>query len=70
MNETEPKLCPLKMPRLAEVTICYNAEEPRENIEYAKQIISDAIGKCDGLRCAWWSAERSCCGVVAWNKGG
>lgn len=55
---TEEKLCPIKS---------MTAESVREQL--ALKCLGEnevgSIGKCDGPLCAWWSAERSCCGVVA-----
>lgn len=51
---TEQKLCPLKYDCLGERAVL--------NLETGKIEIKE--GLCDGHRCAWWDAERSCCGVV------
>lgn len=54
---TEPKLCPLKST---------TEESVREQLTLmlAGEDEVGLIGKCDGPRCAWWDAERNCCGVV------
>lgn len=51
---TEPKLCPLKKMTFVETGV-HHFHEKGES-------------ECDGPRCAWWSEERSCCGVVAGSK--
>lgn len=59
---TEQKLCPIKS---------MNAESVREQLILeicGKDVGMDEvglIGRCDGPLCAWWDAERNCCGVVA-----
>lgn len=74
----EQKMCPLKRGGADDFLVFQNIEvnkaelailretgamciRPFDNEEQKVEIVS---GKCDGPRCAWWSAERSCCGVV------
>lgn len=77
MNET--KLCPLKRGTIDDFLIFRNVEISEEDVRRLKedrtlkvsimdggpQDIEVIAGQCDGPRCAWWSAERNCCGVVA-----
>lgn len=56
---TEPKLCPLKG------ITGQSANEQIWEFALGDKNALDRINTCDGPRCAWWSAERSCCGVVA-----
>lgn len=51
---TDEKLCPLKYG---------SGERAVFNPETGEIEIKG--GLCDGPSCAWWNAERSCCGVVA-----
>lgn len=55
---TEMNLCPLKS---------MTEESVREQLalKFLGEDEVGMIGKCDGPRCAWWDAERSCCSAVA-----
>lgn len=57
MNET--KLCPLK-----NITD-QSAKEQAWALVLGDEEALNKINACDGPHCAWWSTERSCCGVVA-----
>lgn len=49
---TDTKLCPLKYGSGERVTLNLGTGEIKNS------------GLCEGPRCAWWSEERKCCGVV------
>lgn len=55
---TETKLCPLKAMNTK------NLEDRLITLSAECKKVADFIVQCDGPRCAWWSAERSCCGVA------
>lgn len=68
---TEPKRCPLKRSLAEKVCLLQQIGITMEAIlvaDLSDTLKSELTSLCDGPRCAWWDAERICCGVVAWAR--
>lgn len=79
---TEPKLCPLKRGRADDFLVFQNLEVTKEELDKLRKSgatlvksLDDSEGKievvsglCDGPRCAWWDAERICCGGMVTGR--
>lgn len=84
MESKEMKLCPLKKATSQDFLVFHNLQITKEDMEKLKTdpsmkltAVDDGparvevfFGACDGVRCAWWNGERSCCGIVAEKQGG
>lgn len=65
---TEPKLCPMKRNLAENVSHLQQIWIMMETLlatDLNDTMESELSRRCDGPLCAWWNAERKCCGVVA-----